>query len=183
MPFYVGKLNCTSPFAHYVWVGLVCLAMASSRGREPQARRGHAAVSSSRHMLVWGGRGGSGVMMKTSTVEIFDVISATWRDPRQLSGQSLPDGLHYMGIAVLDGDKAYSFGGRTPSTRINDILEIELTSLQCRYLVPAEGSAPPPSARTGSGMVCYRKSLVTYGGFTGDGQSDELHVFDLNTSE
>ena len=168
----------------YGW-GLFCLAMASvpqSSGREPQARYWHAAVSSSRHMLVWGGGGGSGVMIKTSTVEIFDVISATWRDPRQLSGQSLPDGLHDMEIA-LDGDKAYSFGGRTASTRINDLLEIELTSLQCRHLVPAEGSAPPPSARNGSGMVCYRRNLVTYGGFTDDGQSDELHVFDLNTSE
>ena len=158
-------------------------SVSQSSGREPRARGGHAAVSSSRHMLVWGGGGGSGVMMNTSTVEIFDVISATWRDPRQLSGQSLPDGLHYMGIAALDGDKAYSFGGRTGSTCINDLLEIELTSLQCRHLVPAEGSAPPPSAREGSALVCYRKNLVMYGGFTDDGQSDELHVFDLNTSE
>ena len=150
-----------------------------SRGREPQARYGHAAVSSNRHMLVWGGGDGG---HETSTVEIFDVISATWRDSRQLSGQSLPDDLCYTEI-VQDGDKAYSFGGLTGPTRINDLLEIELTSLQCRYLVPAEGSAPPPSARTGSGMVCYRKNLVTYGGCTDDGQSDELHVFDLNTSE
>ena len=149
-------------------------------GREPQARHCHAAVSWNRHMLVWGGGGGG---HETSTVEIFDVISATWRDPRQLSGQSLPDGRHYMGIAALDGDKAYSFGGWTGSTRINDLLEIELTSLQCRHLVPAEGSAPPPSARTGSGMVSYRRNLVTYGGYTGDRHSDELHVFDLNKSE
>ena len=148
-------------------------------GREPQARHCHAAVSSNRHMLVWGGGGGG---HETSTVEIFDVISATWRDPRQLRGQSLPDGLHDMEIA-LDGDNAYSFGGWTGSTHINDLLEIELTSLQCRHLVPAEGSAPPPSARTGSGMVSYRRKLVTYGGLIGGGWSDELHVFDLNTSE
>ena len=153
-----------------------------SRGREPQAREGHAAVSSSRQMLVWGGGGVSGVRIETSTVEIFDVISVTWRDPRQLSGQSLPDDLRGMAI-IRDGDKAYSFGGWTESTRINELLEIELTSLQCRHLVPAEGSAPPPSARSSSGMVSYRRKLVTYGGFTGGEWSDELHVFDLNTSE
>ena len=149
-----------------------------SRGREPQARYWHAAVSSNRHMLVWGGAGGVGVRIETSTVEIFDVISATWRDPRQLSGQSLPDDLRGMAIA-RDGDKVYSFGGMTGST----INEIDLTSLQRRHLVQAAGSAPPPSARTGSAMVCYKRKLVMYGGHTGDGRSDELHVFDLNTSK
>ena len=153
-----------------------------SRGREPQARCWHAAVSSNRHMLVWGGYGGISVRIETSTVEIFDVISATWRDPRQLSGQSLPDDLYGAAIAQ-DGDKTYSFGGRTGSTRINDLLEIDLTSLKCGHLVPAAGSAPPPRARYGSAMVYYRRNLVTYGGFTGDGWSDELHVFDLNKSE
>ena len=152
-----------------------------SRGREPRARYWHAAVSSNRHMLVWGGYGGIGVPIETATVEIFDVISATWRDPRQLSGQSLPDDLRGMAI-IRDGDKTYSFGGLTRSTRIN---EIDLTSLQCRHLVPAAGagSAPPPRAREGSGMVYYKRKLVPYGGFTGDGSSDELHVFDLNKSE
>ena len=150
-----------------------------SRGREPQGRYWHAAVSSNRHMLVWGG----GVPIETATVEIFDVISATWRDPRQLSGQSLPDN---SAAIALDGDKTYSFGGRTESTTtyINELLEIDLTSLQCRHLVPAAGSAPPPRARYSSGMVCYRRNLVTYGGYTGgDGWLDELHVFDLNKSE
>ena len=159
---------------------MASVPQSQSRVREPQARQGHAAVSSNRHMLVWGG--GGGVRIKTSTVGIFDVISATWRDSRELSGQSLPDDLLYM-AAARDGDKAYSFGGRTRLTYINDLLEIDLTSLQCRHLVPAEGSAPPPSAREGSAIVCYRRKLVAYGGYTGDGWSDELHVFDLNTSE
>ena len=154
--------------------------MASYMGREPQARCSHAAVSSNRHMLVWGSDDRS--MLPASTVETFDVLSATWREPRQFGGESLHDGLWDMAIAQ-DGDKAYSFGGFAGPHRTSDLIEIELTSLHCRHLVPAADSAPSPSARNDSAMVYYRRKLVAYGGYTERRWSDELHVFDLNTSE
>ena len=110
--------------------------------------------------------------------------SATWQEPRQLRGRSLPDRLDRMAVTA-DGERAYSFGGRTGSalsTYSNAVYEVNMTSLECRELAPASAS-PVPSKKIDSGMVHYQHMLVVYGGFTSEGRADELHVFDLNTSE
>ena len=152
-----------------------------SLSKEPLARWRHAAVYSNHRMLVWGGDGGT-VRIETSAVGCFDVLSASWADTRHLS-QYLPDGLYSMAVAC-DEESAYSFGGRTKSERINDLYEVNLTSLVCRKLVPSAHSAPSPSARAGSAMLCSRRKLVNYGGYCdGDRVSDELHVFDLDNSK
>ena len=156
-------------------------AMASvpqSRGREPVARAYHAAIGYHRHMAVWGGRGGDGVHIETSVVECFDVLSATWMEARQY----LPDGLYRMAVAC-DEERAYTFGGETESGRINDVYEVDLTSLVCSRIEPSAHSAPSPSARYDSAIVISRRRLVNYGGLTGGGVSDELHVLDLDSSE
>ena len=150
-----------------------------SRGREPVARVYHASVGSHRYMLTWGGQGGGGVHIETSVVECFDVLSATWMEARQLS-QYLPDGLRRMAVAC-DEERAYTFGGTTESGRIN---EVDLTSLVCSKIEPSAHSAPSPSARNDSAIVISRRRLVNYGGNTvGGGESDELHVLDLDASE
>ena len=132
-------------------------------------------------MAVWGGEGGSGVI-ETSVVECFDVLSATWMEARQLS-QDLPDGLYNMAVAC-DEERAYTFGGRTKSGRINDVYEVDLTSLVCCKIEPSAHSAPSPSAREFSAIVISRRRLVNYGGETGGGRvSDELHLLDLDASE
>ena len=148
-----------------------------SIAREPKARFGHAAVVMDNNLLVWGGRG----VEDTSTVETFDVSSATWLEPRQLHGDTLPNGLYAMAV-TSDKKRAYVFGGYSGSTHqfYNQLFVIDLTSLKCRELVP--GSSSRPSARSGSRMVCYGRKLVMYGGRTGPGVvSDELHIFDLDT--
>ena len=151
-----------------------------SRGREPVARAGHAAIGYHRCMAVWGGEGSD---IETSVVECFDVLSATWMEARQLS-QYLPDGLHGMAVAC-DEERAYRFGGRTRLASINDVYEVDLTSLVCSKIEPSAHSAPSPSAREDSAIVISRRRLVNYGGDTGgDGTaSDELHVLDLDASE
>ena len=146
--------------------------------REPDARYGHAAVVVDNNMLVWGGDGADA----TSTVETFDVSSVTWLEPRQLHGDTLPNGLYDMAV-TSNKKKAYLFGGWSNSTSkfYNQLFVIDLTSLECRELVP--GSSSRPSARNSSRMVCYGRKLVMYGGCTGPADSevsDELHVFDLD---
>ena len=151
-----------------------------SRGREPVARAFHAAIGYHRYMAVWGGHGG-GVHIETSVVECFDVLSATWMEARQLS-QYLPDGLYRMAVAC-DEERAYTFGGYTESGRINDVYEVDLTSLVCSRIEPSAHSAPSPSARSRSAIVISRRRLVNYGGLAGGGASDELHVLHLDASE
>ena len=154
-----------------------------SVAREPQARNCHAAVGVGQTFYAWGGDGG-GTSVQASTVECLDVPSATWQEPRQLRGHSLPDRLDSVAVTA-DGERAYSFGGRTGSansTACNAVYEVNMTSLECRELAPASAS-PAPSKKIGSGMVHYQHMLVVYGGWTSEGPTDELHVFDLNTSE
>ena len=161
-----------------------------SRGREPVARVYHAAIGYHRYMAVWGGEGRYGVHIETSVVECFDVLSATWMEARQLS-QYLPDGIHRMAVAC-DEERAYTFGGRTGSGLINDVYEVDLTSLVCSRIELSAHSAPSPnnnnshnpSARSSSAIVISRRRLVNYGGVTDDGRaSDELHVLHLDASE
>ena len=150
-----------------------------SRGREPVARAWHAAIGYHTYMAVWGGRGSD---IETSVVECFDVLSATWMEARQLS-QYLPDGLNCVAVAC-DEERAYTFGGLTESGCINDVYEVDLTSLVCSKIDPSAHSAPSPSATYGSAIVISRRRLVNYGGLTTDsGVSDELHVLDLDASE
>ena len=152
-----------------------------SVAREPQARNYHAAVGVGQTLHVWGGDGGD-TSVQASTVECLDVPSATWQEPRQLRGHPLPDRLDSMAVTA-DGERAYSFGGRTGSGFSNAVYEVNMTSLECRELAPASAS-PAPSKKVDSGMVHYQHMLVVYGGFTSEGRrTDELHVFDLNTSE
>ena len=154
-----------------------------SRGREPVARAFHASFAYHRHnMLTWGGEGSDGVHIETSVIECFDVLSATWMETRQLS-QYLPDALYSMAVACGE-ERAYTFGGETGSGRIiDDVYEVDLTSLVCSKIQPCAHSAPSPSARNGSAILISRRRLVNYGGYTSGGASDELHVLDLDASE
>ena len=146
---------------------------------EPQARYCHAAACVEGNMLIISGYGS----VNDALVETYHVPSMTWQEQRQLSGQSLPDNFYSMAVAS-DGERAYLFGGYTGSgKRCNTLYEVDLTSLECRALVPAADSLSP-IARLGSRMVfSEQRKLVVYGGYTDAGPTDELLVFDLDTSE
>ena len=149
---------------------------------EPSARLGHAAVGCGSNMFVWGGKGDGGdSVVSSSVVERFNVQSTSWQEPRRLRGQSLPDGLRSMAVAS-DGERAYCFGGFVGrgSQRCNSLYVLDLSSMQCRQMATGGES---PTARNGSAMVHYRRQLVVHGGWTGNRVSDELFVFDLDTSE
>ena len=149
---------------------------------EPSARYGHAAVGCGSNMFVWGGKGdGGGSVVSSSVVERFNVQSTSWHESRQIRGQSPPDGLYNMAVAS-DGERAYYFGGYVArrSQRYNSLYVLDLSSMQCRQMATGGES---PTARSLSAMVHYRRQLVVYGGLTESGASDELFVFDLDTSE
>ena len=147
---------------------------------DPSARRGHAAVGCGSNMFIWGGDGG-GSVVSSSVVERFNVQSTSWQEPRQLRGQSLPDGLRCMAVAS-DGERAYYFGGYVGRgfQPCNSLYVLDLSSMQCRQMATGGES---PTARSSSAMVHYRRQLVVYGGSTESGASDELFVYDLDTSE
>ena len=148
---------------------------------EPSARRSHAAVGCGSNMFVWGGKGGGGSIVSSSVVERFNVQSTSWQEPRQIRGQSLPDGLYSMAVAS-DGERAYYFGGYVGggNQRCNSLYVLDLSSMQCRQMATGGES---PTARSSSAMVHYRRQLVVHGGRTGRRVYDELFVFDLDTSE
>lgn len=137
-------------------------------------------------MLIWAGTDArSSSVVESSVVESFNVMSMVWQKPRRLHGQFLPDRYRSMAVAS-DGEKAYTFGGWSgPQERCNKLYEVDLLSLECRELVPA--TSVSPSARTASGLVYVNRRLVMYGGniagHRGGTATDDLFVFDLNTSE
>ena len=135
-------------------------------------RLGHAAVGVGQTLLVWGGLG----VEETSLVERFDVVSTTWRDARRLQGDSLPNGLHDM-VVTSDGEMGYVFSGHYSGSCSDKLFAINLTSLECRELVPSAQSSYIPGPRSASAMVYSEGRLVMYG------DSREVEVFDLNKSE
>ena len=136
-------------------------------------RLGHAAVALGQTLLVWGGFG----VEETSLVERFDVVSTTWRDARRLQGDSLPVGLRYMAV-TSDGETGYVFGGKYSGGTSDMLFAINLTSLECREVVPSPSYRPGP--RSNSAMVYSEGRLVMYGG---TGSNREVEVIDLNKSE
>lgn len=153
---------------------------------EPPARVFHAALSLRQNMYVLAGQGGDGSSVEPSKVERFSVTSISWQQPCRLYNQCLPVGYRCMAIAS-DGENSYMFGGfvgpRESRQRCNTIYEINMISSKCRELIPAT-AATLPRVRSSCGMVCVNRRLVVYGGAVFDGiATDELFVFDLNTSE
>ena len=137
-------------------------AMAAKK--EPSARAYHgAAADAYDRMCVWGG---DGRYIETSSLERFDVSSATWETaPMQLVDslgyRCLPDGLQRMAIAPSPTGKVYSFGGQISDDAIddkyiNDVYEIDLVASVCRPLVYTRqrfSFAAQPEERERNGVV------------------------------
>ena len=143
--------------------------------RQPAARISHAAAGEGHSMLVWAGKDRGRF---TSKVESFDLLSLSWKEPRQLHGDNLPRGLASMAVAS-DGREAYLFGGTSLKGFEDKLFSVDLSSLQCRELI--QRSYVSPKGREGCAMVLCEKKLVLYGGFSARGVSDGLYVFDFES--
>ena len=154
---------------------------------EPSARHFHATVAFGANLFVLGGRGGRSSPVPSSVVERFNVASTAWQEPRQLRDQPLPECWDHMAV-TSDEERAYFFGGyvgRSGSQVLSNALyALDLSSLHCSEIEANNEESSSPGPRSNSGMVFHQRQVVTYGGSTGGRKtSDELFVFDLDSSE
>ena len=133
-------------------------------------------------MLVLAGDGGIRSSVDSSIVESFNVSLSSWQSQRHLLNQTLPDGYSRM-AATSDGENVYMFAGRSGSHQLcNEVYKVNAMTFECYELLPATPVCPTP--REDSTLIYWNRTLVSYGGDTGGGTvSNELFVFDLNTSE
>lgn len=146
--------------------------------RQPQSRQSHAAVAIGDFLYVWGGMG-LGDSVQTSTVERFCVASMKWEESQNLLA-SLPE--RWFGMAIAsDGENSYIFAGETDSSVFtNTLYQVNPATGECQEIVSANS---PPLPKQASAMIYHDHRLVVYGGKTAQGKTDDLHVFDLRTSE
>lgn len=160
---------------------------------EPSARQRHAALGVGQIMFMWAGESNAPPSINASVMERFNVTSTSWEQPPQLLNRALPYSYYAMAVAS-DGENSYLFGGfaeqlvdDSPYTLRPQMTEMRLyhvntMSLECCELVPATSFSP--TARSLSALVCVNQNLLSYGGQTSGGvASNELFVFDLNTSK
>ena len=149
---------------------------------EPSARHHHAAIATGQTMLVLAGHGGGRSSVDSSIVESFNVSFSSWQPQRHLLNQTLPDGYSRM-AATSDGENVYMFAGSSGSGQLcNKVFQVDTLTLECSELLPATPVCPTP--RDESTLIYWNRTLVSYGGDTGGyTASNELFVFDLNTSE
>lgn len=154
--------------------------------REPSPRTGHAAVGIGSKLYVWGGFGQS---VNTKTLEIFDVPSMTWEQqlPFEVTcGSNMPDTLYNMATTSAESDDAvYSFGGQDRNHAFcNTVFQITPAQKQYEELQPTSSSDTAPENTSSSCTVRFGDKLLLYGGRFGfQERSNELHVFDLKSSE
>ena len=156
-----------------------CSYLLQMSSREPRARAWHAAVGVGDKLFIWGG-GGDSTRIQTTTLEVFNVNSLSWEQTRQLKG-SLPDSLCSAAV-TSQKESFYSFGGYTlPGHYIDTVYEINSSTLLCREL-PPNSPSHAPKKQQGSRSVYFKNKVVVYGGNTGQGRPDEVHVFNLEKS-
>ena len=149
--------------------------------KEPQPRAVHAAVGVGQKLYIWGGVSLPSPI-QTATIDIFDVPSLAWQQPQKLRGSQLPDGMRGMAVAT-NGENAYFFGGNDSNTVcFNTLFKVDLSTLLCTEIGDKTSSAAPKE-KSFSSMLYFDQKLVIHGGCDDKDDTDELHVFDLRTSE
>ena len=148
--------------------------------RQPRPRVRPIAVGVGRKLHMWGGFGGTPPLPAT-TVETFDVPSEAWLEAKKLR-YSIPDDMRGMAV-TNEGERVYAFGGRTDrDTYSQEVYQIDLSTLECKKLVPTNPSYAP-KATFSCGVAYFNHKLVIHGGRTEQDRTNEVHVFDLRTSE
>ena len=162
---------------------------------EPFPRENHFAACAEERLYVWGGSTEDFYERKAeleSSVEFFDTRLDSWN--KIVTKGSLPPG-QYLGACASSGDHIYIYGGADGYTVQGTLNHIDTKSFTWKQLSPYTNDGP--MKKTGCGMVFYHNKLVLFGGYTGDpptgrtqpgatykdGQTNELHVFDLKEGE
>ena len=150
---------------------------------EPRPRCGHSAVAARGKLYVWGGKDGSSEV-QFARIESFRVRDGRWEGGQEMQTVGfVPRQLYHTAIACGEG-AVFSFGGSSgPSERLDRCYRIDVSPPTCTEFC-IEGA--PPARRSFGGVVYFDRTLVLYGGHTGEGGRDvsgELFVLDLQKSE
>ena len=126
-------------------------------------------------MIVFGGYDGQ---QRLNDLHAFHFTSCKWH---LLSSVDAPAARDRHSAAVYQ-EKFVVFGGFDGLARVDDLHTYCLTSNRWTQIIPAVGSAPPPSARHSHSAVQWKDSLFIFGGYDGAYKSD-LHEYNFITSK
>ena len=149
---------------------------------EPLARSEHAAVAVDYKLHMWGGSAGSKEKSRElrKHVEVFDISTELWE--QKPTHGTPPPGLWDTAYTVVRSC-LFVFGGNGDGSRHNTLFKLDLRSFQWEQ-VQVSNPSSGAQKKSGGRMVSYGDNqLVIFAGFTGSGETDELHVFDLDKGE
>ncbi len=134
---------------------------------------------------MWGGLKkdpeSNGKMVPVTDLEflyVFRASSETW-DKLRLKGQH-PPGIS-QGSCVRIGETLFLYGGRDKKgDYTGSLYKLNLKTLKWQEEIPKVADAAPKK-KLGCSMVEYCGKLVVYGGESADGDTNELHVYDIET--
>ena len=166
-----------------------CFAMSSVSS--PSPRLYHFCASRNRSTFYWGGAtsGGEAIWgnaMKedvpvTDLEYLYElvVVGNKWKK-HLLKGQH-PPGVCGGACAVV-GDCLYLYGGKDKEGKgTSSMFELNLSTKSWRELShPGTGVL---NIKLSCHMAAYNSALIIYGGWTDDGPTNELHMFDLKAGE
>ena len=153
---------------------------------EPLSRINHFAAGVEGRLYVWGGKIKD---YSTSDLEIFNTHKETWDIVKRVAKGS-PPGVNWGACASSD-QYIYTYGG-SEGVSLN-----QLDTKTCTWTQLTPHNNGGPMKKSACGMVFYQNKLVLFDGDAGDsptgstqpgasyeyGDTNELHVFDLNNGE
>ena len=149
---------------------------------EPLPRSGHAAVTVDNKLHMWGGwaRSKEKSREEAKQVEVFDISKELWE---QKPTHGTPPPRLWNTAYTVVGLSLFVFGGYDGVSRHNSLFKLDLHNFQWEQ-VQVSNPSRGPQRKAGCRMVSYGDNqLVIFAGYTDSGNTDELHVFDLDKGE
>ena len=149
----------------------------------PSFRYYHFSAGRNRSTFYWGGvTRDEGKYVPVADLEHLyelEVVGDKWKK-HLLKGQH-PPGV-YDGACAVVRDRLYLYGGKDKEGEpTGSLFELNLSTKSWRKLSrPGTGG---PMKKHACAMVAYNSTLIIFGGLTGDGPTNELHMFDLKAGE
>ena len=144
---------------------------------EPTPPSGCVSATINSRVYVWGGETASSDISYLANLYILDSRTEKWLS-RPITGQH-PPGYRYC-AAAQDANLLYVYGGKDEHNKyIGSLYCLDLDLLSWTELSPhIQGG---PKKKYGCGMVVQEDKIILFGGKTGAGYTDELHMFNLST--
>ena len=144
---------------------------------EPTPKQGCVSATINSRVYVWGGGTVSGDTSHLANLYILDSRTEKWLS-HPITRQH-PHGYKYC-AAAQDANLLYVYGGQHEHYEYTGSLYcLDLDLLSWTELSPhIQGG---PKKKGNCGMVVQEDKIILFGGYTGTGYTDELHMFNLST--